>query len=261
MAHEEREALYAGARALVLPSLDEGFGLPVLEAMSAGVPVVTSNRGSLPEVVGTAGVLLDPPTCRPGLHAIERLASDAPWVTDAGACRASSAREHSHGSDRPPNCDGRTWTPSEGEGNADVRIAIDGRELVGRPTGVGRYLSELLTAWEHAAGGGRARIRPVLARARGPRPRTGASVCPAWSHPDRARSGSSACCRSSSRRQAPTCCSPRPTPVRSGAAVPIVLVIHDVSFAAHPEWFSWREGFRRRTLTRLGARRAAPRDH
>ena len=36
-----------------------------------------------------------------------------------------------------------------------------------------------------------------------------------------------------------------------------VLVIHDVSFAAHPEWFSWREGLRRRTLTRLGARRAA----
>jgi glycosyltransferase involved in cell wall biosynthesis len=38
---------------------------------------------------------------------------------------------------------------------------------------------------------------------------------------------------------------------------PIVLVIHDVSFAAHPEWFSWREGVRRRVLTRLGARRAA----
>ena len=38
---------------------------------------------------------------------------------------------------------------------------------------------------------------------------------------------------------------------------PIVLAIHDVSFAAHPEWFSWREGLRRRTLTRLGARRAA----
>jgi glycosyltransferase involved in cell wall biosynthesis len=36
-----------------------------------------------------------------------------------------------------------------------------------------------------------------------------------------------------------------------------VLVIHDVSFAAHPEWFSWREGLRRRTLTRLGARKAA----
>ena len=56
----ERENLYAGARALILPSLDEGFGLPVLEAMSAGVPVVASNRGALPEVVGTGGMLIDP---------------------------------------------------------------------------------------------------------------------------------------------------------------------------------------------------------
>jgi glycosyltransferase involved in cell wall biosynthesis len=54
-----REALYAGARLLVIPSLDEGFGLPALEAMSAGVPVIASNRGSLPEVVGDAGVLVD----------------------------------------------------------------------------------------------------------------------------------------------------------------------------------------------------------
>lgn len=53
-------ALYAGACALVLPSLDEGFGLPALEAMTLGVPVVASNRGALPEVVGEAGLLVDP---------------------------------------------------------------------------------------------------------------------------------------------------------------------------------------------------------
>ena len=57
---EERERVFGGARVLVLPSLDEGFGLPALEAMSAGVPVIASNRGSLPEVVGTAGLLVDP---------------------------------------------------------------------------------------------------------------------------------------------------------------------------------------------------------
>lgn len=55
----ERERIYAGARALVLPSLDEGFGLPALEAMSAGVPVIVSDRGALPEVVGAGGVLVD----------------------------------------------------------------------------------------------------------------------------------------------------------------------------------------------------------
>jgi glycosyltransferase involved in cell wall biosynthesis len=57
---EERRALYEGARLLVLPSLDEGFGIPVLEAMTAGVPVVASRRGALPEVLDGAGVLIDP---------------------------------------------------------------------------------------------------------------------------------------------------------------------------------------------------------
>ncbi len=53
-------SLYTGARCLVFPSLYEGFGLPILEAMSCGVPVVASNRASLPEVVGDAGILVEP---------------------------------------------------------------------------------------------------------------------------------------------------------------------------------------------------------
>lgn len=79
----EREALYAGARALVLPSLDEGFGLPVLEAMSAGVPVVASNRGSLPEVLGDAGPLVDAEDPDALASAIRRLVEDE---TYARAC-------------------------------------------------------------------------------------------------------------------------------------------------------------------------------
>jgi len=62
LGYVDREALaclYAGAACFVFPSIEEGFGLPVLEAMSAGVPVVASRRGSLPEVAGDAGLLVD----------------------------------------------------------------------------------------------------------------------------------------------------------------------------------------------------------
>ena len=52
--------LYAHARFLAMPSIYEGFGLPVIEAMSFGVPVLTSNQSSLPEVAGDACVLVDP---------------------------------------------------------------------------------------------------------------------------------------------------------------------------------------------------------
>jgi glycosyltransferase involved in cell wall biosynthesis len=57
---ERQAAVYARAEALLLPSLGEGFGLPVLEAMACGTPVVTSDRSSLPEVAGDAAVLCDP---------------------------------------------------------------------------------------------------------------------------------------------------------------------------------------------------------
>lgn len=53
-------ALYRGAAAVVYPSLLEGFGLPILEAMAAGAPVITSNRSSMPEVAGQAAILVDP---------------------------------------------------------------------------------------------------------------------------------------------------------------------------------------------------------
>ncbi len=57
---DELPGLYAGASLLAFPSLEEGFGLPVLEAMACGLPVVTGNRSALPEVVGDAGILVDP---------------------------------------------------------------------------------------------------------------------------------------------------------------------------------------------------------
>jgi glycosyltransferase involved in cell wall biosynthesis len=60
VADADLPALYAGADLFVYPSLYEGFGLPVLEAMACGAPVVTSNVSSLPEVAGDAGIIIDP---------------------------------------------------------------------------------------------------------------------------------------------------------------------------------------------------------
>jgi glycosyltransferase involved in cell wall biosynthesis len=90
--HEQREQLYAGARALALPSLDEGFGLPALEAMSAGVPVVASNRGALPEVVGSGGTLLDPLDTSAWAAALERLLVDDGWAADQGCAGLARAQ-------------------------------------------------------------------------------------------------------------------------------------------------------------------------
>jgi glycosyltransferase involved in cell wall biosynthesis len=60
VADADKPALYSGALAFVFPSLYEGFGLPVVEAMACGAPVITSNTSSLPEVVGEAGVMVHP---------------------------------------------------------------------------------------------------------------------------------------------------------------------------------------------------------
>jgi glycosyltransferase involved in cell wall biosynthesis len=137
-----------------------------------------------------------------------------------------------------------------------MKIAIDARELLDRPTGVGRYLSQILTAWTKLPGatahefilcapeeqseprwaplkisrvsaGGEGTMWEQLVLPRLIR-KAGANVlfAPAYT--------------------APLACS-----------IPVVLTVHDVSFVAHPEWFSWREGLRRRVITKASARRAA----
>lgn len=68
--------LYRGAVALVFPSLLEGFGLPPLEAMACGTPVITSNSSSLPEVVGNAGIMVDPYDVEALADAMQRVMAD-----------------------------------------------------------------------------------------------------------------------------------------------------------------------------------------
>ena len=89
----DRRALYEGASVLVVPSLDEGFGLPVLEAMTLGVPVVVSNRGSLPEVLGDAGLIVDAGDADALGRAIERIVSDTAF---ASTCTAKGIERSRH---------------------------------------------------------------------------------------------------------------------------------------------------------------------
>ena len=74
---EDLPALYSASECLIIPSLYEGFGLPILEAMACGTPVITSNVSSLPEVAGNAGILVDPYNIEEITDAINILLSES----------------------------------------------------------------------------------------------------------------------------------------------------------------------------------------
>jgi glycosyltransferase involved in cell wall biosynthesis len=85
-------SLYRGAEALVFPSLYEGFGLPVLEAMACGTPVVTANITAMPEVAGDAALLVDPTSVEQIAVAMEQIVSDEllrQQLRDKGLARAA----------------------------------------------------------------------------------------------------------------------------------------------------------------------------
>lgn len=141
-----------------------------------------------------------------------------------------------------------------------MRIGIDTRELSGRPTGVGRYLRELLARWQAApacAGTELVLFTPdtrlgASVPAHGPGARATWRVVPGaggtvWEQRDLAHAARTA---GLDAFFAPAYTAPLFT------SVPLVVAMHDVSFAAHPEWFAWRHGVRLRGLARWSARRA-----
>ena len=73
---ENLPSLYRGATALVFPSLYEGFGLPIVEAMACGTPVITSNTTAMPEVAGDAALLVDPRSVEQISRAMEQIVTD-----------------------------------------------------------------------------------------------------------------------------------------------------------------------------------------
>lgn len=121
-----------------------------------------------------------------------------------------------------------------------MRIAVDARELSGNPTGVGRYLAEILAAWTTLPEAVSHEV--VLCR---PDTGIGGTLWEQVTLPSILRQ------IGADVLFAPAYTGPILCPV------PMVLTIHDVSFAAHPKWFSARDGMRRRLLTRLSSRRAA----
>ena len=86
-------ALYSGAICFVYPSFFEGFGLPPLEAMKCGVPVIAGNRTSLPEVTGHAGLLVDPFDVQALASAIERLIGDSDFRNELRVKGLEQARK------------------------------------------------------------------------------------------------------------------------------------------------------------------------
>lgn len=92
---DELRALYAGASAFAYPSLYEGFGLPPLEAMTAGTPVLTSNISSLPEVVGDAALLVDPLSVEAIADGLTQLLTDEALCTRLRAAGPARAAEFS----------------------------------------------------------------------------------------------------------------------------------------------------------------------
>lgn len=137
-----------------------------------------------------------------------------------------------------------------------MKIAVDARELEGHRTGVGRYLHELLRAWASDASASAHEFMLCststidLAAYQGLRVRS-------FVQPGRGIGWEQLTLPRILKRERPDLLFAPGYTSPLWTETPTVLVVHDVSFSSHPEWFSWREGARRRTVTRLAAKRAA----
>ena len=95
VADEDLNALYSGATCFVYPSYFEGFGLPILEAMKCGTPVIAGDRTSIPEVAGEAALLFDPFDVQSLVEALKRILNDSDYRATLSARGLQRANEFS----------------------------------------------------------------------------------------------------------------------------------------------------------------------
>ena len=208
---EELAALYRGARCLVFPSLYEGFGIPILEAMACGTPVVTTRGGATEEVAGGAAVLVDPLDPE----------SIAAGIVEAGRRRDELVGSASSG--RGVHLDARGRPPRgalAGARMSEPLVVVDADVLGRHRTGDETYVLNLLRELPRARRGRRA---PDRCRHTTSRPRPGGHRGDRARHrePGAADGLVAAAAARRDRRRA------RPHAVRAAAAVPVPRRRHD----------------------------------
>ena len=233
--------------------------MPVLEAMTVGVPVVAANRGALPEVLGDAGVLVDPEDADAIAAAIERLLDDQNVCSGCRRRTASRARRALQlGRRRRERVYAAYRTQAIAAADAHRHRRARAR---GQPTGVGRYLAALLREW---AVDERARTHEFVLYAPQPLAHPGLNAAASSTRTVAGAAGTwweqVDLVRAAAADHLDVFFAPAYTaPLR--LRVPVVVTIHDLSFAAHPEWFGLREGLRRRWVTQPDRTARCRRDH